>query len=70
MYRKVPLSMLATDYYTYITELIMVMGTEINPIAWWKSHTMELPKWAKTGMLQLRESFRFYSTLQLSSRNL
>ena len=32
---------------------------EIN---WWKSHTMELPKWAKTGMLQL--------TLQLSSRNL
>ena len=25
--------------------------------------TMELAKWAKTGMLQLRESFQFYSTL-------
>ena len=39
------------------------VSAEINPIAGWKSHTMELPKLAKTGMLQLRESFQSYSAL-------
>ena len=27
--------------------------TDINPVAWWKSHAMELPKWANAFRLVL-----------------
>ena len=45
--------------------------TDINPVAWWKSHVMELPKWANAFRLVLlvqpssaaAESFQFYSAL-------
>ena len=38
------------------------ISEEINPIAWCKSHTMELSKWAKTGSFV--EAERVFSILQ------
>ena len=29
------------------------LPTDINPVAWWKSHAMELPKWANAFRLVL-----------------
>ena len=29
------------------------VSTDINPVAWWKSHVMELPKWANAFRLVL-----------------
>ena len=32
--------------YMAASEDVPILPTDINPVAWWKSHAMELPKWA------------------------
>ena len=39
--------------YMAASEDVPRLPTDINPVAWWKSHTMELPKWVNAFRLVL-----------------
>ena len=39
--------------YMAASEDVSRLPTDINPVAWWKSHAMELPKWANAFRLVL-----------------
>ena len=39
--------------YMAVSEDVLRLLTDINPVAWWKSHAMELPKWANAFRLVL-----------------
>ena len=49
---------LKSDIPTYMaaSEDVPRLPTDINPVAWWKSHAMELPKWANAFRLVVQPS--------------